>query len=73
MDPWYLYFKNNLQSVFTYYADSVTIEHYAFAEFHGLGKSKTTLFFTNRRHRHIKKIVEKKFKYITKYTRSIMY
>ena len=25
-------------------ADSVTIEHYAFAEFHGLGKSKTTLF-----------------------------
>lgn len=63
----------NLEPVFTYYADSVTIEHYAFAEFHGLGKSKTTLFFTNRRHRHIKKIVEKKFKYITKYTRSIMY
>ena len=43
-----------LEPVFTFDADSVTIEHYAFAEFHGLGKSKTTLFFANRHHHHIK-------------------
>ena len=63
----------NLEPVFTYDADSVTIEHYAFAEFHGLGKAKTTLYFTNRRHRHIKKIVEKKFNYIAKYSRDVWY
>lgn len=66
--------SKDLQPVFTYDADSVTIEHYAFGEFHGLLRFKTTLFFTNRRHRHIKKIdgfhiIEK----IANYSRSVMY
>lgn len=62
-----------MEPVFTFDADSVTIEHYAFAEFHGLGKSKTTLFFANRHHHHIKKVVERKFSYISKYSRQIWY
>ena len=66
--------SRNLQPVFTYDADSVSIEQYAFAEFHGLLRLKTTLYFTNRRHQHIKEIND--FKIIDKiapYSRSVMY
>ena len=62
-----------LQPVFTYHADSVTIEHYAFAEFHGLLRFKTTLFFTSRRYRHIKTIDVKQFHCIAKYSRDVWY
>lgn len=65
--------NKELQPIFTYDANSVTIEHYAFAEFHGLIKCKTTLFFTNRHHRHIKKIDVKPFHCIAKYRRDVWY
>lgn len=65
--------NRSLEPVFTYDANSVTIEHYAFGEFHGLIKYKTTLFFTNHRHRHIKKIDVKPFHCIAKYGRSVWY
>lgn len=62
-----------LEPVFTFDADSVTIEHYAFAEFHGLLRFKTTLFFTSRRYRHIKTIDVKQFHCIAKYSRDVWY
>lgn len=65
--------NKDLQPVFTYHADSVTIEHYAFAEFHGLLRFKTTLFFTSRRYRHIKTIDVKQFHCIAKYSRDVWY
>ena len=65
--------NKDLQPVFTYHADSVTIEHYAFAEFHGLLRFKTTLFFTSRRYRHIKTIDVKQFHCIAKYRRDVWY
>ena len=65
--------NKELQPIFTYDANSVTIEHYAFGEFHGLIKCKTTLYFTNRHHRHIKKIDVKPFHCIAKYSRDVWY
>ena len=47
--------KQNLEPVFTYQGDSVTIEHYTFLEFEGLARCKTTMLLSKKRHR-VKKI-----------------
>jgi len=63
----------NLEPVFTYAADSVTIEHYAFGEFHGLVKFKTTMYFANRHHRHVKRFNSTPAAVLAKYRRNIWY
>ena len=65
--------SRSLEPVFTYDADSVTIEHYAFAEFHGLVRFKTTMFFTNRHHRHVKRIKQKSVNVLASYRRTVWY
>ena len=65
--------SRSLEPVFTYDADSVTIEHYAFAEFHGLVRFKTTMFFTNRHHRHVKRIKQKSVNVLAPYRRTVWY
>ena len=45
----------NLEPVFTYQGDSVTIEHYTFLEFHGLARFKATMLLSQD-HKQVKEI-----------------
>lgn len=65
--------SRSLEPVFTYDADSVTIEHYAFAEFHGLVRFKTTMQFANRRHRRVRQIKRMPIKVLAAYRRNVWY
>ena len=62
----------NLEPVFTYQGDSVTIEHYTFLEFDGLARCKTTMLLSKKRHR-VKKIKGEGVEILAKYTNMVFY
>ena len=64
--------KQNLEPVFTYQGDSVTIEHYMFLEFDGLARCKTTMLLSKKRHRVIK-IKGEGVEILAKYTNMVFY
>lgn len=64
--------KKNLEPVFTYQGDSVTIEHYTFLEFYGLAKCKATMHLSQD-HKRVKDIEEKGVEILAKYTNMVFY
>ena len=58
--------KQNLEPVFTYQGDSVTIEHYSFSEFCGLAKCKTTMRLSQD-HKRVEEIEEKDDEILARY------
>ena len=58
--------KQNLEPVFTYQGDSVTIEHYTFLEFHGLARFKTTMLLSQD-HKQVKEIRMKDVDILARY------
>ena len=64
--------KQNLEPVFTYQGDSVTIEHYTFLEFHGLARFKTTMLLSQD-HKQVKEIRMKDVDIFARYRRRVWF
>ena len=62
----------NLEPVFTYQGDSVTIEHYTFLEFHGLARFKTTMLLSQD-HKQVKEIRMKDVDIFARYRRRVWF
>ena len=58
--------KQNLEPVFTYQGDSVTIEHYTFLEFYGLARFKTTMRLSQD-HKQVKEVEGKEVEILARY------
>lgn len=62
----------NLDPVFEYGSDSVTIAHYSFMEFRGLVRCRTTLILSHNHH-YVREIRNKKYDVVAKYSRYVFY
>ena len=58
--------NKNLEPVFTYQGDSVTIEHYTLLEFHGLARFKTTMRLSQD-HKQVKEVEGKEVEILARY------
>ena len=64
--------NKNLEPVFTYQGDSVTIEHYTLLEFHGLARFKTTMLLSQD-HKQVKEIRMKDVDIFARYRRRVWF